>query len=215
MIDRRTTLKWVIAAGAAWPLLRSRSATANPVEAWQGPHDSSAAQGYGTDPNLVKGYKPGDVWPLSLSAAQRRLAGILSDLIIPADEHSPAASAVGVVDFIDEWVSAPYPRCQRARPIVLSGFTWLDAEAGRRFARGFADLPAAGQASICDDICDVKRASAERLKAARFFALYRDLTAGGFYTTPVGRKDLGYIGNVPLERFEGAPAELLKKLNLT
>ena len=50
--------------------------------------------------------------------------------------------------------------------------------------------------------------------AARFFAVYRDLTAGAFYTSPVGRKDLGYIGNVPLAHFDGAPPELLKKLNL-
>jgi hypothetical protein len=211
MVDRRTTIKWVITVGAAWPLLGPRIAAADPVEAWQG---SSPGQGYGTDPNLLKVYKPGDVWPLTLMAAQRRLAGILSDLIIPADEHSPAASAVGVVDFIDEWLSAPYPKCQDARPIVLSGFEWLDAESRRRFGKDFAAAEAAGQTAICDDICDASRATAERRDAAHFFAVYRDLTAGAFYTSPVGRKDLGYIGNVPLAHFDGAPPELLKKLNL-
>jgi hypothetical protein len=40
------------------------------------------------------------------------------------------------------------------------------------------------------------------------------LTAGGFYSSPVGRKDLGFIGNVPLARFEGPPPALLKALNL-
>jgi hypothetical protein len=29
-----------------------------------------------------------------------------------------------------------------------------------------------------------------------------------------GRRDLGYIGNVPLPRFDGPPAELLRKLGL-
>ncbi|HUI61374.1 MAG TPA: gluconate 2-dehydrogenase subunit 3 family protein, partial [Steroidobacteraceae bacterium] len=81
--------------------------------------------------------------------------------------------------------------------------------------RGFADLDAAGQAGICDTICDAARATPERREAARFFALYRDLTAAAFYSSPAGRKDLGYIGNVPLTSFEGAPPELLKKLNLT
>jgi hypothetical protein len=139
---------------------------------------------------------------------------VLSDLIIPADEHSGSASSVGVVDFIDEWVSAPYPDCRRDSPIVLAGFGWLDAEAARRFGQGFVALDASQQTAICDDICDAARAAPARRDAARFFAVYRDLTAAGFYSTPVGRKDLGYIGNVPLKRFDGPPVELLRKLNL-
>ena len=138
----------------------------------------------------------------------------LADLIIPADEHSPSATSIGIVDFIDEWVSAPYPECQRDRPIVLAGFSWLDAEAGRRHGKGFAELAGAQQTGMCDEICDAARAAPAQREAAHFFARYRDLTAGGFYSSPVGRKDLGYIGNVPLARFEGPPRELLKKLNL-
>jgi hypothetical protein len=204
-MDRRTTIKWVLAASAAWPLRSMLLAQAD---------TPPAAQGYGTDPNLLKDYKPGDLWPLTLTAPQRRLAAVLADLIIPADEHSPGASAVGLVDFIDEWVSAPYPASQKDRSVVLQGFVWLDTEATRRFGKGFADLGITQQSAICDDICDLSRAAPERRTAAEFFAVYRDLTAGGFYSTPVGRKDLGYIGNVPLTSFDGPPPELLRKLNL-
>jgi hypothetical protein len=204
-MDRRTTIKWVLAAGAAWPLRGVRLARAD---------TSPAGQGYGTDPNLLRIYKPGELWPLTLTAPQRRLAAILADTIIPADEGSPSASSVGVVDFIDEWVSAPYPDNQRDRPIVLEGLVWLDAEAGRRFGKGFADLDGTQRTAICDDICDESRAAPGRGTAAHFFAVYRDLVAGGFYSTPVGRKDLGYIGNVALASFEGPPPELLRKLNL-
>jgi hypothetical protein len=204
-MDRRTTIKWVLAAGATWPVLQRRVAIAGAAP---------AAHGYGSDPNLLTNYRPGDVWPLTLTPAQRRLAGVLADIIIPADDHSPGASDVGVVDFIDEWVSAPYPEYQRDRAIILGGFVWLDAEARRRFGSVFADAATAGQHGICDDICDPARAAAERHDAAQFFVLYRDLTAGGFYSTPAGRKDLNYIGNVPLTRFEGPPQALLKSLNL-
>jgi hypothetical protein len=210
-MDRRTSIKWVMAASAAFGLPGQRVSRAGPVTAWPG---APAGHGYGTDPNLLKVYRPGELWPLTLTAAQRRLAGVLADLIIPADDHSPSASAVGVVDFIDEWVSAPYPDNQRARPIVLRGFTWLDAQARRRFHKDFAALDAPGHRAICDRVCDASRAAAGQGEAAQFFALYRDLTAGGFYTTPVGRKDLGYIGNVPRAHAEGPPAELLGKLNL-
>ena len=205
-MDRRTTIKWVLAASASWPLLE-RSARAGPVPA-------GSAPGYGTDPKLATHHQPGELWPLTLNAAQRRLAGILSDIIIPADERSPSASAVGVVDFIDEWVSAPYPAQQRDRTLVLGGFTWMDAEALRRSGKEFSQLGSAEQRGICDDICDASRATAERRDAARFFARYRDLTAGGFYTTPAGRKDLNYVGNVPLTRFDGPPAALLEALGL-
>jgi hypothetical protein len=204
-MDRRTTIKWVLAASAAWPLLGKRAGRAEPA---------LTVRGYGTDPDLLAVHRPGELWPLTLTAAQRRLAGILADVIIPADDHSPSASTVGVVEFIDEWVSAPYPASQRDRPLVLDGLAWLDAEAARRFGKGFSDLDTTEQNDICDDICDESRALTARRDAARFFALYRDLTAAGFYSTPVGRKDLGYIGNVPLARFDGPPPALLKKLNL-
>jgi hypothetical protein len=173
-----------------------------------------ASRGYGTDPKLTVDYHPGELWPLTFTAAHRTLAGMLSDIIIPADNQSPSASAVGVVEFIDEWISAPYPKYQRDRTMVLGGFAWLDDEGARRFGKLFSQLESGEQRMICDDICDTSRASAARSDAARFFALYRDLTAGGFYSAPAGRKDLNFIGNVPLAKFDGPPPELLRALKL-
>jgi hypothetical protein len=205
-MDRRTTLKWVMTAAAAAPLMRGGRARARTPP--------PAGGGYGTDPDLSASFRPGEPWPLTLTSAQRRLAALLSDLIIPADEVSPSASAVGVVDFIDEWVSAPYSDFQRDRGVVLGGFLWLDEESRRRFGSDFSTLEPAAQRAICDDICDERRAGKAMRDGAHFFALYRDLTAGGFYSSPAGRKDLGYIGNVPLKRFDGAPAAVLAKLGL-
>jgi len=218
-MDRRTTIKWVLAASTTWPQLAriaaaAQAGSAPPPPAGTAPASMPASRGYGTDPNLIEPHHPGDFWPLTLTAPQRRLAGMLADHIIPADDHSPSATSVGVVDFIDEWISAPYPSHQRDRAMVLGGFGWLDAEAGRRFGKGFADLDATQQGAICDDICSSARAAPERQDAAHFFAVFRDITAGGFYSSPAGRKDVGYIGNVPLTHFPGPPPELLKKLNL-
>jgi len=44
---------------------------------------------------------------------------------------------------------------------------------------------------------------------------FRDLAAGGYYTTPEGMKDLSYTGNVALSAFAGPPPEVLKALGLT
>lgn len=204
-VDRRTTIKWVLAASATLPLMKPGAvAAADP-----------AAVGYGTDPDLTKIYKPGELWPLTFTAPQRRTAAALCDVIIPADAVSPSASAVGVVDFIDEWISAPYPAQQSDRKTLLWGLEWLDTQAQRRFARAFADLEEAQITAICGEICHVPRAPAELAPAAEFFAKYRDLTAGGFYTTPAGTRDLQYVGNVPLARFDGPPPEVLRKVGVT
>jgi Gluconate 2-dehydrogenase subunit 3 len=206
--DRRTTIQWMLAAAASMPL-RGNLSLSQEVTTHQ-----PAAHGYGTDPDLTKIYRPGDVWPLTLVGAQRRCAAALCNVILPVDDRSPNAESVGVVDFIDEWVSAPYPRQREDRPMILEGLAWMDAEGMLRFKKIFSDLDESSQHSICDDICYEPKAAAKFKRAAQFFARYRDLTVGGYYSTPAGRQDLGYMGNVPLSTFEGPPLEVLRKLGL-
>jgi len=211
-MDRRTTIKWMLAVAAATQEARGAlySLGTDPVAATRTGH------GYGTDPKLLDTYKPGDLWPLTFTTRQRRTAQILCDLILPADASSPSASEVGVVAFLDEWISAPYEQQRLDRAVLLEGLAWLDRAAGTRHGpeKSFVDLTHAQQTAICDDICCVAKARPQFVEAARFFALYRDLTAGGFYTTPEGRKDLRYVGNVALSRFDGPPPEVLRKVGL-
>lgn len=210
-MDRRVTLKWMLAAAAAAPALRLAQAGEDDGLA-RGV--SASASGYGTDPDLMKEWQAGGPWPLTLTEPGRAITTALVDLIIPADQHSPAASAVGVAEFIDEWISAPYPRQRADREVVLPGLQWIDDEARRRFGKGFAALSEPQRALIADDICAPAKAKPEFADAAKFFSRFRDLTAGGFYTTPVGMKDIGYTGNTPLARFDGPPIEALKKAGL-
>jgi len=208
--DRRTAIKWMLTAAASTTLLGRIPLDAAQPETAATP----SATGYGTDPDLTKLYKPGDVWPLTFTDAQRATAAALCAAIIPADESSPSASELGVHDFIDEWISAPYPDQARDRPVIVNGLAWIDAESQRRFGRGFAKLSRTETSAICDSVCSAGKAAPEHMRAARFFARFRDLTAGGFYTTPEGMKDIGYTGNVPLGAFLGPPPEVLEKLGL-
>jgi gluconate 2-dehydrogenase subunit 3-like protein len=214
-MDRRTTMKWMFAAAATVPSLQVAFADdAGPGAIALARDLSGDLKGYGTDPNLTKEWKPGGPWPLTLTEAGKLTTRALTDLIIPADEQSPAASAVGVVEFIDEWISAPYPQQRGDRDVVLPGLRWIDEESKKRFGKGFAAISEAQRAQIADDICSVAKAKAEFASAAKFFAKFRDLTAGGFYTTPVGMKDIGYTGNTPQAKFDGPPLEALKKAGL-
>jgi hypothetical protein len=212
-MDRRTTIKWMLAVAAATP---GRHDIAYALGARPAVADAPSGQGYGTDPNLIKVYEPGELWPLTFTPHQRRTAKVLCDLIIPADASSPSASAVGVVDFLDEWISAPYEQQRQDRTMLLEGFAWLDREAASRYGAGksFAALSHKRQTPICGDICFVAKVEPGLVEVAQFFARYRDLTAGGFYTTPQGRKDVRYVGNVPLPRFDGPPLEVLKRVGL-
>ena len=118
------------------------------------------------------------------------------------------------MEFIDEWISAPYPQQRGDREIVLPGLAWLESESQKRFGKGFSAITEAQRAQVADDICSAAKARPEFAAAVKFFARFRDLAAGGFYTTPVGMKDIGYRGNTPMATFDGPPIEALKKAGL-
>lgn len=202
-MDRREAIKWIATASAALSLLDARS------------FGKGIAKGYGTDPNLMESYKTGDLWPLTFTKDQHRLVSVLCDVILPADEKSPSASELKVPDFLDEWISAPYPKQRADRELILRGLDWLQAESKRRFGKEFADLSAAQHSQICDDISSVQRAASGMEPGAKFFAKFRDLAIGGFYSTPAGFRDIQYLGNIPLTKFDGPPPEVLAYLKLS
>lgn len=200
-MDRRAAIKWMLAATATVSTLNSSSFDAPTI-----------APGIGTDPNLLEPVVP---WPRTLTPEQLRTVTALCDMIIPHDDQSPSASAVGIPDFLDEWVSAPYPEQQADRKQILEGLAWLNTESKNRFQKEFAALSEVEKQQICDDICHVPTAKPGFKSAAQFFGKFRNLTAGGFYTTQEGMKDIQYIGNIPLEVFEGPPPQVLAHLKLT
>lgn len=222
-LNRRTALKWIsTAAASAFLRPHLQAQTAPTVEPGVTIAEAYAGPGYGSDPDLVKAYAPGDLWPLTFDDSQRRTAAVLCGLIIPADAHSPSAADLKVHDFIDEWISAPYPQQARDRQVILAGLVQLDATAEARFGKKFAHLKMAQHTVLCDEFAVVKSKAVpdetEAGKAERalqnFFRVFRNLTAGGFYTTPEGMKDVGYIGNVVLAAQPKPPADLLAKLGL-
>ena len=204
-LNRREAIKLVAAATASITVLQQKTF---------GAAATIAGQPYGVDPLLNKAYKSGDFWPLTLNTEQRATVLALTDLILPADDKSPAASEVGTVDFIDEWISAPSEGQRRDRQQILDGLAWLNQQSENRFSKKFADLTLKEQSAIADDICYLDQASDKYRIAAEFFATFRNLAAGGYYATSQGWLDIGYVGNLPTDKFEVPPQEVLKKLGL-
>jgi hypothetical protein len=208
-LSRREVLQWFAASMAAAGLPRQGSAAAEPTRA------PAAASGYGTDPKVAAIYSPGDFWPLTLDPIQLQTVTALADWIFPEDDLGPAASTLRVPEFINEWVSAPYPQQQHDRGVVLPGLLWLEAEAQKRFSTPFARLSASQAEAILDAVCSLPDALPEHKQGAVFFACFRNIAAGAYYRTPEGWKALGYVGNTPSATFEGAPRELLEQLGLS
>lgn len=207
-LDRRQALAWL--AVAAVGLTASGRLPLGAAEPADRPHGKRI----GADPVLNKTYVPGELWSLSFTPAQQAAADALADLILPPEAGGKKPSELGVPAFIDEWVSSYYDETLKDRPIILAGLTWLDAEAQRRHGAVFAKLTEVQQAGIADDICGVKPVKKEHKPGQDFFKRFRHLAAGGYYTTPQGMRELGYVGNTPSATFDGPTPEALKHLGL-
>lgn len=134
---------------------------------------------------------------------------LLSDIIIPKDEVSGSATEAGVPDFI-EFIVKDMP--QHAVP-MRGGLRWLDLQSVQRFGQPFADASDAQRIEIVEDIAYPDRVKAGMGPGVAFFNLMRNLTATGFYTSEIGIRDIGYVGNQP-NKWNGVPPEVLKQYGL-
>jgi gluconate 2-dehydrogenase gamma chain len=135
---------------------------------------------------------------------------VLSDIIIPADKFSGSASQSGVTGFI-EFIVKDKPEFKTP---MRGGLRWLDSNSIKRFGKDFISITAKQQIEIVDDIAYPNKAKPEFSQGVNFFSLMRNLTATGFYSSEMGHKDMGYVGNRP-NNWEGVPDDVLKEFGLS
>jgi gluconate 2-dehydrogenase gamma chain len=143
--------------------------------------------------------------------AEMAVISVLVDIIIPKDEISGSATDVKVPEFI-AFIVNDKPADELQVPL-RGGIRWLELESSKRFDKSFTSLSNAQQLQIVDDIAYPAKAKPEFLQGVTFFTLMRNLTVTGFYTTEVGFKDVGYMGNVP-NQWNGVPDAVLKQYNM-
>ncbi len=130
--------------------------------------------------------------------------GILADIIIPKDDVSGSATDAGVPAFI-EFIAKDMPDYQTP---LRGGLRWLDIQSLKRFNSDFASCTSPQQIEIVDEIAFPEKAKPEFQQGVSFFNTMRDLTACGFFTSEIGIKDLGYVGNRP-NQWDGVPEDVL------
>ncbi|MBO9672910.1 MAG: gluconate 2-dehydrogenase subunit 3 family protein [Sphingobacteriaceae bacterium] len=134
---------------------------------------------------------------------------VLADIIIPKDEVSGSASDAKVPEFI-EFIVKDIPE---HKVPMRGGLKWLDVYSFNKFQKPFVEASADQQISIVDEIAYPKKARPEMQPGVTFFNRMRNLTASGFYTTEMGVKDIGYVGNAP-NQWAGVPADVLKQYGM-
>ncbi|MBM3413720.1 MAG: gluconate 2-dehydrogenase subunit 3 family protein [Bacteroidetes bacterium] len=134
---------------------------------------------------------------------------VLVDIILPADKISESASQAGVPAFLDFIVNdMPDHQLQ-----MRGGLHWLDMYCFKIYNQPFVNCKLSEQLAVIDQIAYPEKAAKAVQQGVSFFTLLRNLTATGFFTSAMGVKDLGYVGNQPTQ-WNGVPSEVLQEFGL-
>ena len=140
------------------------------------------------------------------TAHEMKVITLLGDIIMPKDAVSGSASEAKVPEFI-EFIVKDMPEHQTP---LRGGLRWLDMQCFRQFNQSFTDITDQQRLTMVDQIAYPDKAAPDMKFGVSFFNKMRDLVTTGFYTSEMGVKDLGYMGNVP-NQWNGVPDDVLKQ----
>jgi hypothetical protein len=123
----------------------------------------------------------------------------MSQLIIPADDHSPGAKEAGVPAFVDLMVSASPAE---ARATWRDGLAAVDRASAARYQKRFVEADERQQVELLVEIS--KNELAPKTLEERFFRALKQATVDGYYTSEIGiHDDLQYKGGSYAKEFVG------------
>jgi hypothetical protein len=137
-------------------------------------------------------WTPADYQLQFFTPAENELLDQLTEMIIPADAHSPGAHAARVSLFADLMVATSGERVKAQ---------W------REGLRLFQET--ATESSVADALAQAAAHEGHpTTELERFFAVLKPMTVNGYYTSEIGiHKDLEYIGNTYLASFPGCDTQ--------
>ena len=205
-MDRRKSLKLIATGAIAVPAVIAGCDTADDK-----PKAADPTFNLDRNPDELKYEKELLAKDKFFTAHEMTTITLLADIIIPKDEVSGSASDAKVPEFI-EFIVKDMPSHQVP---MRGGLRWLDMQCLKRYEKAFKDCSNPQQIEMVDLIAypDRVKDQPELKPGVAFFNLMRNLTATGFYTSPIGVKDIGYEGNKATQ-WNGVPEEVLKQYNL-
>jgi gluconate 2-dehydrogenase gamma chain len=136
--------------------------------------------------------------PKGLNAHEYKTLEKLADYIVPVDGGAGGALAAGA----PEWIDLMASENPQLLAIYTGGIAWLDRAMQKRDAPNFVDATAQQQTAMLDLIAYRKNESPELGPGIKFFEWARKMVVDAYYTSAIGIKDVGYMGNTALSKFE-------------
>jgi gluconate 2-dehydrogenase gamma chain len=164
-------------------------------------HAGMAMPGMGAAPRSLSG-GPNYV-PKYLKPHEFKTLRVLGDLIMPADATSPAASEAGAAEFIDFLCGKNVDLAA----IFDGGLAWLDQYMIRTYGSDFISSKPAEQTALLDLAYGARTAAPAVAAGQQFFTWARNMVVDAYYTSPVGVKDIGYMGNTVVAAPFGVPQD--------
>jgi hypothetical protein len=202
-MDRRKSIKTLLIGAAGTGVLVEACKETGKKEKGSLPDVSALADRMQEEKDYQSKLGAGDTF---FTPHEMKVITLLSDIIIPADTVSGSASQAKVPEFI-EFIVKDMPEHQTP---LRGGLRWLDVQSARLFDKSFIDVTDKQRLELVDLIAYPEKAAPEMKQGVSFFNLMRDLVTTGFYTSEMGVKDLGYMGNVP-NQWNGVPDDVLKQ----
>jgi len=138
--------------------------------------------------------------PRTLTRDQFALVDELTEILIPADDHSGGARAAGVAAYVDATLAEEFEQARKTS--FLSGLALVEAMARQRHGRAFLALSPVEREAIVTTMAEGE--SDPRTDEARFFVVLKKLTVRGYYTSRIGIHDeMNYKGNTLQEEYSG------------
>jgi hypothetical protein len=139
------------------------------------------------------------------TAAELALITNLGHFILPGNEFGDIEKAE-VPEFI-EFMAKDYPPFQTP---LRDGLKTLNEKATTAFGKDFVALSNDEKKTLIDPIAYPNEADEALKDQVSFFTLMRNLVMTGYFTSEVGIKDLGYLGNQP-NVWDGVPEDVLQE----
>jgi hypothetical protein len=201
-ISRRGALKYL---GLLSATLAGREFLASwlPVQIVRGDEHGAPVAIAGMHHQESEGESPAAYTARFFSPDEFRTVEVLTALIIPTDE-APGAKEARVADYIDFVVFSAAELRPSLQREWIDGLEILERESQRASGKAFREATESDQVKLLEAMSAPERDAKAHHDGFAFFAMLKDMTVEGFYTSKIGLIDvLDYQGMNYMADFPG------------
>ena len=142
--------------------------------------------------------------PLFFTGDEFALLDTLTEMIVPADDHSPGAHEAGVAAYIDKTVAEAFD--PKEKTSWRKGLATINKLSTSLNDKPFLKATEQQQVALLKKIAAAEKDP--KTEGERFFTQLKQTTAFVYYSSKIGiHQEMNYKGNVLLTQFVGYDAE--------